>query len=74
MPKIQQAAWVEFVKLYFPDYAVDNSTETAALLRSRSNPNDIFTINPQILAVLSKTYQRGYEDGMADADWNIGVL
>lgn len=68
MPKMQETAWVEFAKLYFPDYDVDNCTETAALLRSRSNPSDIFTINPQILGALSKTYQRGYEDAMEDSE------
>lgn len=62
------AKWTEYTKLYFPDYAVDPfPTENAALLRSKSDPSDTFIINTHIITALSQQYNRGFDDGYADA-------
>lgn len=62
------AKWNEYAKLYFPDYAVSPfPTDYAALLRSKSDPSDTFIINTTIIAALSKQYNKGFDDGYADA-------
>lgn len=62
------AKWNEYAKLYFPDYAVSPfPTDYAALLRSKSDPSDTFIINTTIITALSKQYNKGFDDGYADA-------
>lgn len=62
------AKWIEYAKLCFPDYAVDPCpTENAALLRSKSDPSDTFAINTHIITALSRQYNKGFDDGYADA-------
>lgn len=62
------AKWNEYCKLYFPDYVVDPfPTHDAALLRSKSDPHDTFVLNNRIVAKLAEQYNRGFDDGYADA-------
>ena len=62
------AKWNEYTKLYFPDYVVDPApTDYAALLRHKADPSVTFVINMTIITALSKQYNKGFDDGYADA-------
>jgi len=62
------AKWNEYTKLYFPDYVVDPApTDYAAPLRHKADPSVTFVINMTIITALSKQYNKGFDDGYADA-------
>lgn len=62
-----RAKWNEYCKLYFPDYSVLESAPTSARLMSNRNPEDQVILNDAVISALSGQYNRGFDDGYADA-------